>query len=119
VQYYWIENYAQRPVAYIRGNNERILVWIHDRPHEYALLSQYSRYAQIHPTTLTMPEIQRGVFAVEQFDPYSGNVIPHPNVRATEAGLSIEIPSFQRDTAFRLRKIEAGVENWEESASKK
>lgn len=109
VEHYEIENYVPRSIAYARGNEERILVWIHDRPHQYASLDEYSRYGPLHPTTLTIPGINQGEFTVEQFDTYSGKVIAHSNTHATEEGLSIEVPAFQRDTAFRLRKLSSSV----------
>ncbi len=110
VGHYRIENFVQRPVAYARGNDDLILLWVHDRPHQYATLSEYGKYGPVRKTTVRITEIHDGEFYVEQFDPYSGNVVPLQNIRADQGGLSVELPEFRRDIAFRLRRVPASVQ---------
>jgi hypothetical protein len=110
VQFYRLENFAQRITAYARGNRERILLWIHDRAHQFAVLDRYEQFPPLQSTRLLFPEIQIGEYTIEQFDPYSGEIERFHATTANETGLRIEIPSFQRDIAFRLQKKAAFVE---------
>jgi hypothetical protein len=110
VETFWVENYVQRPVALARGNQDRILVWVYDRPHRYAVIDEYSKYNQLHATDITLPGITSGEYQVEHFDPYTGETLPLDNAVANENGLSFTVPGFLKDTAFRLRKIETSVD---------
>ena len=60
--------------AYARGSENRILIWIHDDPHQFSQIERYTQYDPIQPVTLTLPEIQDGRYDVEQYDPYTGEI---------------------------------------------
>jgi len=111
VNHYWVEDFAQRPVAYARGSRDRVLIWVHDRPHQFATVSRYGEYGSTQPAAMTLPSLREGEFSVERFDPYTGKITKRPNVRASETGLTIELPSFLKDTAYRIRRIPSSVEN--------
>ena len=103
VKYYRVGNFIQRPNAYIRGNKDRILVWVHDRLHQLAYLSSNEKSAPIAATSLTLPEIREGEYLIEPFDPYTGEVGQERPVVAGDSGLVVYIPSFEKDLAFRIR----------------
>ncbi len=109
VQRYWIDDFVQRPKAYARGSENRILIWIHDDPHQFSQIERYTQYDPIQPVTLTLPEIQDGRYEVEQYDPYTGEITTKDPISASAVGLQFEIPSFLRDTAFRLYKSKSAV----------
>lgn len=110
VQSYTLENFVERAVAYARGNADRVLVWVHDRPHQYALIARYAAFGPTEPTMLVLPDLREGEFRVEPFDPYTG-VAGSPSVTtATGTGLNIPLPSFRKDTAFRIRRVSNRVE---------
>ncbi len=111
VKNYRIGNFTQRPKAYARGNENRILLWIHDQLHQFATLDRYRLLESLEPTRLTLPEIQQGVFSVERFDPYTGEVKELPDVTATDSGFVIEIPAFSRDIAFRIQQKPSMVDS--------
>jgi hypothetical protein len=104
-----IKNYVQRPVVFARGNTDRILVWVLDRPHRYTALEDYSSYAPTKETTVVFPGIVEGRYEIEHFDPYSGESTIHATVEAADDGLRMPLPSFLKDTAFRLKKVQASV----------
>ncbi|MGI6457305.1 MAG: DUF5060 domain-containing protein [bacterium] len=101
---YQVRDYAQRLRAYARGNEDRILMWIHDAPHQFALLDEYSRFSQTIPASVTLPGVTAGVFDIEQYNPWSGQSKPLATRTADEEGLQFEIPSFKKDLAFRLTR---------------
>lgn len=110
VKLYWVENFSQRPAAYARGNKNRVLVWIHDTPHQFAVLNRYAGASPTVPTRLTLPEIKTGEFKIEQYDPYTQERTPLPSRQATKEGLTFTLPSFKRDIAFQLKRKTAIID---------
>lgn len=110
VQSYTLEDFVERAVAYARGNADRVLVWVHDRPHQFAILARYAEYGPTEPTVLTLPALREGEFRVEPFDPYAGTAGSATVLAATSTGLNIPLPSFRKDTAFRVRRVANGVD---------
>jgi hypothetical protein len=102
VRDYLVTNWVQRPVALVRGNTNRILIWIYDRLYDFARLDGYEQTAAIQATQLSLAGICEGEYRVEQFDPYLGTVEILPAIQAGGDGLKLELPSFRKDIAFRL-----------------
>ncbi|MDX9754585.1 MAG: DUF5060 domain-containing protein [bacterium] len=113
VKRFWLHDFIQRPEVFVRGHAGRILVWVHDRPHRFASLGSYSQYAPLVPSEIAIPGITEGEYHLEQFDPYSGEVTSLPDLAAQDDGLRIPMPSFTKDTAFRLRKTSAKISEFQ------
>lgn len=110
VQYYSVSGLVQRPQAWARGNRERILLWLHDRLHQLAFVSDGLSLDPIQASSLTLPILTEGEYRVEPFDPYTrewGEVL---SIQAGTGGLAVPFPTFEKDKAFRIRRVTAGIE---------
>lgn len=115
VQYYSVDNLVQRPRAFARGNQERVLLWVYDRLHQLVYLSDSENpgaqsSGALAATTLTLPNLAEGEYVVEPFDPYAGTAGIPTTVKASISGLAIPIPSFEKDMAFRIHRKTTAVD---------
>lgn len=107
---FWLTNFIQRPEVFARGNSNRVLVWVHDRPYIFSLLDRYSQFNQMEPTELILPELTKGVYKAEFFDPYTGEIRGMDSIAADAGGLRLPVPGFLKDVAFRLIRTDTGLE---------
>lgn len=108
VGYYWVNGYAQRPQVFARGNEKRVLVWLHDRDHDFPTRVLFEAAPDLAASRICLPSIKEGTFRVEQYDTYSGAVLELGIVSADGEGLFFTTPAFSRDLAFRLIRLEEG-----------
>lgn len=109
VRHYWVEGYAQRPLAFARGNRNLALVWVQDRTHRFAQLDDYENNGPLQPVPIQIPSLREGEFSITQYDPYTGEASPLGNVDAGGEGLTFTLPAFERDVAFRIERISSGI----------
>ncbi len=109
VERFWVEDFVPRPLAYARGDEELILLWIHDRPHRYAVIEDYGEYGPLHESKVSLPQIRTGVFEIHQFDTYTGERERLPSVEAGPEGLTVTIQPFEKDIAFHLKRVDTAV----------
>lgn len=109
VKHYWVEDVAQRPHVYARGNQNQALIWVHDRPHQFSLIQRYEQYDPVQPVEVTLPTLRSGEYRIERFDPYTGERELYAEALAGDEGLRFTLPSFLRDIAFRIEKAPSRV----------
>jgi len=109
VERFWVEDFTPRPLAYARGNEDLILLWIHDRPHRYSVIDEYAEYTPLHEFEVSLPQARAGVFQVVRFNTYTGEQESLPSVETGAEGITLTIQPFQRDIAFRLKRVDAAV----------
>jgi hypothetical protein len=102
VERYWITNYAERIRSYARGNSTKALVWVHDSTHQFASIDAYDPDHTIVPTDITLASMEPGEYQVEEFDPYSGNVIATQILLVSNNRLLFPVSALRKDTAFRI-----------------
>lgn len=110
VKQYWIEQFAPRVVAYARGNADRVLVWVHDRAHRYATIDTYPDQSRLVDTSITLPEYRSGEYLLERIDTYQGERLSQSYISASASGLTFPVPSFDKDTAFRIQRKSTAVD---------
>ncbi len=118
VNHFWLEDYQQRVVVYARGNEDRVLAWVHDRPHQFTFLQHYDKYSAIIPTEVRFPALTDGEYLLEYYDTYEGTRSQEESVVTGEEGLRVPIPSFEKDMALQIRKNTAGVSDAVEKNNK-
>lgn len=105
-----LDRFVQRPLAFARGAESLILLWVHDRAHRFVTYDRYEEAGGLEPTTVTLPEAADGEYHVNQYDPYSAEWREVGTFHSGEAGLSFPLDSFQRDVAFRIKRADSSVD---------
>ncbi|MBI1389103.1 MAG: DUF5060 domain-containing protein [bacterium] len=109
-----VTNFINRPVAYARGGNDLVLLWVQDREHRFAVIDRYPQYGDLKPSQVTLPSVKEGLWSVTRFDPYDGTQVNVGEYQAGENGLRFPLESFARDAAYRAVKVSAAVDAAEE-----
>lgn len=110
VSRYWVGRFADRISVHARGNGGTALVWIHDHPHQLASIGEYPELPDTESTRMTLPALERGEYRVERWDTWAGEAVESADHRVENDGLTLSVPSFRRDFAYKIVRLPSAVE---------
>ena len=106
----------QGVVGFGLASANRAYIWIRDTLNAFgsgAAPGNLEPARNLTGISLTIPEIDEGTYQIDFFHPWTGETIGIPeSITADNQGLTIPIPTFQRDIALKVRSQETSVPNW-------
>lgn len=81
------------------------LLWVQNLDNTWFRRAAGGSLPIVAPSTLTLPEVAPGAYAIEVWDTYSGRVTRQTRARAAAAGLKIALPAVEKDVAVKVRRL--------------
>ena len=92
---------SQLEVMGLRNEKEGI-GWIHNKLHTwYYEFYQGVEVKSIKGASVTILDVRDGKYEIEWWDTYKGKIIRKEYVKSRKSRLTIDIPSFRKDIAFK------------------
>ncbi|GIX07098.1 MAG: hypothetical protein KatS3mg115_1501 [Candidatus Poribacteria bacterium] len=97
----------ETPARVIGLQNDRLaLIWIQNPHHTWSRAERGEPIEPTLPFTLSLLGLEPGSYRAELWDTWDGTVSNRWEVATTEAGLSLQIPSVERDVALKVLPVE-------------
>ena len=97
-------NSANARVVGLRVGDD-ILVWVENKEYNWKNDVKGIQPSPIKGVSVSIPDIEMGVYAVEWWDTFSGKIMAHEIQKAKDDALCVSLPEFTKDIACKIRRI--------------
>lgn len=110
IEHFKLTNYLtnMRPNLRVLGmqSSDKALIWIQNKSHTWANVIKNVQIKPVERTILFLQGFQDGVYLVELWDTYDGQITEQREIKASENGLTIPLPQIEKDIALKIKRTQ-------------